>query len=158
MEGRKVEIARCRFWCISVCHLYEHLSYRILTDSPKCILLNSVNQVMSQITFEKVNAWSRNFFYIVNKRASFALHAHSLKVQNWSSALITRKITQVHSDCQKIACVASVSNWVTARKLERKQKKWKGEDVGRKGNACPQTKKVHDSGKRPLKFHGSFLL
>ena len=94
---------------------------------------------MSQITFEKVNAWSRNFFYIVNKRASFALHAHSLKVQNWSSALITRKITQVHSDCQKIACVASVSNWVTARKLERKQKKWKGEGVGRKGNACPQT-------------------
>ena len=55
------------------------------------------------------------------------------KVQNWSSVLITRKITHVHSGCQKIACVASVSNWVTAQKLEREQKKWKGEGVGRKG-------------------------
>ena len=61
------------------CHVYEHLSSRILTDSPKCILLNSVKQVMSQITFEKVNAWSRNFIYIVNERASFALHAHSFE-------------------------------------------------------------------------------
>ena len=44
------------------CHVYEHLSSRILSDSPKCMLLNSVKQVISQITFEKVNAWSRNFF------------------------------------------------------------------------------------------------
>ena len=59
------------------CHAYEHLSSRILIDSPKCILLNSVKRVRSQITFEKVNAWSRFFFfYIVNERASFALHAH----------------------------------------------------------------------------------
>ena len=40
----------------------------------------------------------------------------------------------------KIACVASVSNQVTERKLEREQKKrWKGEGEGRRGNACPQT-------------------
>ena len=39
-----------------------------------------------------------------------------------------------------IACVASVSNQVTERKLEREQKKrWKGEGEGRRGNACPQT-------------------
>ena len=65
------------------CHVYEHLSSRILTDSPKCILLNSVKKVMSQITFEKVNAWGRFFFffffYIVNERARFALHAHSFE-------------------------------------------------------------------------------
>ena len=40
----------------------------------------------------------------------------------------------------ELACVASVSNRVTARKLEREQKKrWKGEGEGRRGNACPQT-------------------
>ena len=61
------------------CHVYEHLSSRILTDSLKCILLNSVKQVMSKITFEKVNAWSQIFFYIVNERASCALHAHSFE-------------------------------------------------------------------------------
>ena len=33
-----------------------------------------------------------------------------------------------------------VANWLTARTLEREQKtKWKGEGVGRKGNACTQT-------------------
>ena len=38
----------------------------------------------------------------------------------------------------RLACVASVSSRVIARKLEREQKKkWKGE--GRRGNACPQT-------------------
>ena len=61
------------------CHVYEHLLSRILTDSSKFIFLNSVKQVMSQITFEKVNAWRRLFFYIVNERASFALHAHSFE-------------------------------------------------------------------------------
>ena len=79
------------------------------------------------------------FFLHCKWKGKFCIASHSLKVQNWSSALITRKITQVHSDCQKIACVASVSNWVTAQKLEREQKKWKGEGVGRKGNACSQT-------------------
>ena len=41
-----------------------------------------------------------------------------------------------------IACVASISNRVIARKLERKQKKrlkGEGEGEGRRGNACPQT-------------------
>ena len=154
-EGRKVEIARCRFWCICVCHVYEHLSHRILTDSPKCILVNSVNQVMSQITFEKVNACSRNFFLHCKWKGKFCIASHSLKVQNWSSALITRKITQVHSDCQKIACVASVSNWVTAQKLEREQKNGRGKAWEEKETLA---RKTHDSGKRPLKFHGSFLL
>ena len=37
-----------------------------------------------------------------------------------------------------VACVASVSNRVIARKLERKQKKVEGEGEGRRGNACPQ--------------------
>ena len=44
------------------CHVYGYLSPRILTDLSMCILFNSVKQVISRITFEKVNAWSRNFF------------------------------------------------------------------------------------------------
>ena len=55
-----------------------------------------------------------------------------------------------------IACVASVSNRVTGRKLERAQKKknkrWKGE--GREEEET-LARKPHDSGKRPLIFHGS---
>ena len=38
-----------------------------------------------------------------------------------------------------VACVASVSYWVTARKLEQGQKKMEGGRGGKKGNACPQT-------------------
>ena len=34
-----------------------------------------------------------------------------------------------------LACVASVSSRVIARKLERERKKWKGEGEGRRGNA-----------------------
>ena len=96
------------------CHVYEHLLSRILTDSSKFIFLNSVKQIMSQITFEKVNAWSRFFVYIVNERASFALHAHSFE--------------------SPIGCQLSYCANVRAG-----AKKWKEEGVGRKGNACPQT-------------------
>ena len=39
----------------------------------------------------------------------------------------------------RLACVASISSRVIARKLEREQKKWKGEGEERRGNACPQT-------------------
>ena len=54
----------------------------------------------------------------------------------------------------KVACVASVSNRVIARKLERKQKK------GGRGRGEEETlaRKPHDSGKRPLIFHGSVYL
>ena len=38
-----------------------------------------------------------------------------------------------------ITCVASVFNRVIARNLEREQKSWKGEEEGRRGNACLQT-------------------
>ena len=53
-----------------------------------------------------------------------------------------------------VACVASVSNRVIARKLERKQKKgWRG-----RGEEETLARKPHDSGKRPLIFHGSVHL
>ena len=53
----------------------------------------------------------------------------------------------------RLACVASVSNRVIARKLERKQKKgWRGRG---KGEEETLARKPHDSGKRPLIFHGS---
>ena len=40
-----------------------------------------------------------------------------------------------------LACVASVSHRVIARRLqqEQKTKRWKGEGEGKRGNACPQT-------------------
>ena len=56
----------------------------------------------------------------------------------------------------RLACVERVSRRVT--ELVRKQKKWeiegwtrRGVGGGGGGNACLQT---HDSGKRPLIFHG----
>ena len=54
-----------------------------------------------------------------------------------------------------IACVASVSNRVIARKLERKRQKMV-EGEGRRGNACPQTPRF---GKTPLDISrfGSFV-
>ena len=54
-----------------------------------------------------------------------------------------------------LACVASVSCRVIARKFEREQKKWKG-----RGRAEEETlaHKPHNSGKRPLIFHGSVHL
>ena len=39
--------------------------------APTCILLNSVQQVMPQMTIGKVNVYSRNFFHIVNKKGKF---------------------------------------------------------------------------------------
>ena len=57
----------------------------------------------------------------------------------------------------KLACVASVSSRVIARKLEREQKKkWKGEGERRRGNACPQTPRFW---KTPLDISrfGSFV-
>ena len=106
------------------CNVYEHLLSRILTDSSKFIFLNSVKQVMSQITFEKVNAWSRFFFYIVNERASFALHAHSFESP---------------IGCQLSYCAKN-----------GRRKGWEEKET--------LARKPHDSGKRPLKFHGSFHL
>ena len=58
----------------------------------------------------------------------------------------------------KLVYVASVSNRVIARKLEREQKKkikWKGEGEGRRGNACLQTPQFW---KKPLDISrfGSF--
>ena len=51
--------------------------------------------------------------------------------------------------CKKLACVA------IAQKLERKRKK-----KGRRGRGEEETlaRKPHDSGKRPLIFHGSVRL
>ena len=54
---------------------------------------------------------------------------------------------------KKIAYVASVSSRVIARKLERKQKSgWRGRERGEEETLA---RKPHDSGKRPLIFHGS---
>ena len=53
----------------------------------------------------------------------------------------------------RLACVASVSNRVTAGKLEREQKKG-GRGRGR-GEEETLARKPHDSEKRPLIFHGS---
>ena len=55
-----------------------------------------------------------------------------------------------------IAYVASVFSRVIARKLEREQKK-KGRGRGR-GEEETLSRKLHDSGKRPLIFHGSVHL
>ena len=64
------------------CHVYENLSPRILTDSPRCILLNSAREA----GYVTDNVWEGSrvepyffFFNIVNERASFALHAHSFE-------------------------------------------------------------------------------
>ena len=57
----------------------------------------------------------------------------------------------------RVACVASVSNRVIARKLEGKQKKgWRGRGRGEEETLA--RKLAHDSGKRPLIFHGSVHL
>ena len=52
-----------------------------------------------------------------------------------------------------VACVASFSNRVMVRKLEWEQKKGGG-----KGEEETLARKPHDSGKRPLIFHGSVHL
>ena len=59
-----------------------------------------------------------------------------------------------------LACVASVSNRVIARKLERKQKRsGRGRGRGRgRGEEETLARKPHDSGKRLLIFHGSVHL
>ena len=57
-----------------------------------------------------------------------------------------------------ITCLASVSNRIIARKLEREQKKKGGTGRGRgrgRGEEETLARKPHDSGKRPLIFHGS---
>ena len=73
---------------------------------------------------------------------------------------------------QPLACVARVSNRVIARKLERKQKKGANRVIARKlerkqkkgwrrrgrGEEETLARKPHDSGKRPLIFHGSVHL
>ena len=56
-----------------------------------------------------------------------------------------------------LACVASVSNRVIVRKLEREQKKKGGRGRGR-GEEETLARKPHDSGKRPLIFHGTVHL
>ena len=55
---------------------------------------------------------------------------------NWDSGIRSLEGLRI-----LLACVASVSNRVIARKLERKRKtkRWKREGEGRRGNACPQT-------------------
>ena len=53
-----------------------------------------------------------------------------------------------------VACVASVSNRVTTRKLEQEQKKRGGRGRER-GEEETLARKPHDSEKRPLIFHGS---
>ena len=55
-----------------------------------------------------------------------------------------------------LACLASVSSRVTARKLEREQKK-NGRGRGR-GEEETLARKPQDSGKHPLIFHGSVHL
>ena len=54
-------------------------------------------------------------------------------------------------DGDVLACVASVSNRVIARKLEREQKKKGGRGRGR-GEEETLARKPHNSGKRPLIF------
>ena len=56
-----------------------------------------------------------------------------------------------------LACVAGVSNRVIVRKLEREQKKKGGRGRGR-GEGETLARKPHDSGKRPLIFHGTVHL
>ena len=57
---------------------------------------------------------------------------------------------------QIVACIASISNRVIARKLEQKQKKgWRGRGRGEEETLA---RKPHNSGKRPLIFHGSVHL
>ena len=57
-----------------------------------------------------------------------------------------------------LACVASVSNRVIARKLELEQQKKKGGRVRGRGEEETLARKPHDSGKRLLIFHGSVHL
>ena len=61
------------------------------------------------------------------------------------------------SRCGRLASVASVSNRVIARKLERKRKKKGGRGRGR-GEEETLARKPHHSEKRPLIFHGSARL
>ena len=68
------------------------------------------------------------------------------------SALIER-YQERYTDVS-LACVASVSNRVIARKLEREQQK-KGRGEGEEETLA---RKAHDSGERPLIFHGSVHL
>jgi len=56
-----------------------------------------------------------------------------------------------------LACMASISNRVIARKLKREHKKKGGRGKGR-GEEETLACKPHDSGKRPLIFHGSVHL
>ena len=58
----------------------------------------------------------------------------------------------VYSSTAFLACVASVSSRVIARKLEREQKNGRG-----RGEEETLDRKPHDSGKRPLIFHGSVI-
>ena len=64
-------------------------------------------------------------------------------------------LTYFHTGLSRmLAYVASVSNRVTTRKLERQRKKKGGRERGR-GEEETLARKPHDSEKRPLIFHGS---
>ena len=66
---------------------------------------------------------------------------------------VNKRIKVIYAD---VACVASVSNRVIARKLERKQKNgWRGRGRGEEETLA---RKPHDSVKRLLVFHGSVHL
>ena len=71
---------------------------------------------------------------------------------SFSPCLMRKRVAK-----SEVACVASVSNRVSARKLEREQKKKGGRGRGR-GEEETLARKPHDSGKRPLIFHGSVHL
>ena len=91
---------------------------------------------------------------------------HNIILYSWSSAKLDSRFLSYSSSKGRVgeksgkdvACVASVSNRVIAWKLERKQKKgWRGRGRGR-GEEETLARKPHNSGKRPLIFHGSVHL
>ena len=57
-----------------------------------------------------------------------------------------------------LACLPSVSSRVIVQKLEREQKKKNVEEGRGRGEEETLARKPHDSGKRPLIFHGSVHL
>ena len=91
------------------------------------MLLGSTGKIHHSIVSRNKNAK-----YGKKKNVSSSINCWCLYEQNDTDALLKNFL----------ACVASVSNRVIARKLEREQKKkkrWKGEGEGRRGNACLHT-------------------
>ena len=102
--------------------------------------------------------FTRHFTGVLSVLLVFFLN---LLIEN-ETASISRPILEIEANAvayiqKSLACVASVSNRVIARKLRAEAKKrLKGEGEGRRGNACPQTPRFW---KTPLDISrfGSFV-